>query len=302
MSRIRIGGPGARSGRPWPGALSPGPPYPGIARGTGAGTGRAVRNGARDMTAWAGRRLWLAVRTVIRAVTMAHHEQVRMWECILLTSGGAAIRGRSSALGPVAGRVPAGRQPPASPGPGRNGAVTRAGGRPPRSRPRHRQRLLHIPGRGCGARITRSIYRAPATSSVDRHRAQSRRSGRSHSGGLSRCVTVAGHVSSARSADLAASRPKYFPSRPERVDLGTFASGSGAGARGLTVCFALRWARWPLGRLAGPEAWARVASGCESPPVVAGAVNTMAARRQPHRVFLILRGRPAAAGSKGPQS
>ena len=57
-----------------------------------------------------------------------------------------------------------------------------------------------------------------------------------------------------------------------------------------------------LGRLAGPEAWARVASGCESPPVVAGAVNTMAARRQPHRVFLILRGRPAAAGSKGPQS
>ena len=57
-----------------------------------------------------------------------------------------------------------------------------------------------------------------------------------------------------------------------------------------------------LGRLAGPEAWARVASGCESPPVFAGAVNTMAARRQPHRVFLILRGRPAAAGSKGPQS
>jgi hypothetical protein len=59
-----------------------------------------------------------------------------------------------------------------------------------------------------------------------------------------------------------------------------------------------------LDRLAGPEAWAHVAPGCEGPPVVAGAVNTMTARRQPHRVFLILRGRPAAAGSrsKGPQS
>jgi hypothetical protein len=39
------------------------------------------------MVAWAGRCLWLAVRTVIRAVRMAHYEQVRMWECVLLTSG-----------------------------------------------------------------------------------------------------------------------------------------------------------------------------------------------------------------------
>src|SRR5262249_22170754 len=43
--------------------------------------------------------------------------------------GGAADRGRPAALGSVAGRVPARRQPPAGPGPGRNGAVTRVGGR-----------------------------------------------------------------------------------------------------------------------------------------------------------------------------
>jgi hypothetical protein len=49
------------------------------------------------MIAWAGRRLWLAVRAVIRAVTMAHHEQVRMWECLLLTSGAAPL----TAAGPL---------------------------------------------------------------------------------------------------------------------------------------------------------------------------------------------------------
>ena len=49
------------------------------------------------MMAWAGRRLWLAVRTVIRAVRMAHYEQVRMWECVLLTSGVAPL----SAAGPL---------------------------------------------------------------------------------------------------------------------------------------------------------------------------------------------------------
>ena len=49
------------------------------------------------MLAWAGRCLWLAARTVIRAVTMAHHEQVRMWECILLTSGAAPL----TAAGPL---------------------------------------------------------------------------------------------------------------------------------------------------------------------------------------------------------
>ena len=49
------------------------------------------------MMAWAGRRLWLAVRTVIRAVRMAHHEQVYAWECILLTSGVAPL----TAAGPL---------------------------------------------------------------------------------------------------------------------------------------------------------------------------------------------------------
>ena len=97
MNRIRIGRPGARSERPRPGALPPGPPDPGIVRATGARADRAVRNGARAMLAWAGRCLWLAVRTVIRVVTMAHHEQVRMWECILETSGTAPL----SAAGPL---------------------------------------------------------------------------------------------------------------------------------------------------------------------------------------------------------
>jgi hypothetical protein len=97
MNRIRIGRPGARSERPWPGALSPGPPDPDIVRATGARPDRACRNGARDMMAWARRRLWLAVRTVIRAVQMAHHEQVRMWECILQTSGAAPL----TAAGPL---------------------------------------------------------------------------------------------------------------------------------------------------------------------------------------------------------
>ena len=97
MNRIRIGRPRARSERPRPGALSPDPPDPDIARATGARAGRAFRNGARDMIAWAGRRLWRAVRTVIRAVKMAHHEQVRMWECVLLTSGAAPL----TAAGPL---------------------------------------------------------------------------------------------------------------------------------------------------------------------------------------------------------
>jgi hypothetical protein len=58
---------------------------------------RAFRKGRRDMMAWADRCLWLAVRTVIRAVRMAHDEQVRMWECILLTSGAAPL----TAAGPL---------------------------------------------------------------------------------------------------------------------------------------------------------------------------------------------------------
>ena len=62
---------------------------------------RAFRKGAWDMIARAGRRLWLAIRTMIRmmirAVRMAHHGQVSMWECVLLTSGVAPL----SAAGPL---------------------------------------------------------------------------------------------------------------------------------------------------------------------------------------------------------
>jgi hypothetical protein len=61
----------------------------------------AFRKGARDLMARAGRRLWLAVRTVsrtvIRAVRLAHHGQVSMWECVLLTSGAAPL----TAAGPL---------------------------------------------------------------------------------------------------------------------------------------------------------------------------------------------------------
>jgi len=97
MNRLRIRRPGARSERPWPGALSPGPSVPGIGRATGARAGHASRKAAGDMMAWAGRCLWLAVRAVIRAGRMAHDEQVRMWECVLLTSGAAPL----TAAGPL---------------------------------------------------------------------------------------------------------------------------------------------------------------------------------------------------------
>ena len=97
MNRIRIGRPRARSERPWPGALSPDPRDPGIVRAKGARADRAFRKGTRDMMAWAGRRLWLAVRTVIRVVRMVHGEQVSMWECVLLTSGAAPL----TAAGPL---------------------------------------------------------------------------------------------------------------------------------------------------------------------------------------------------------
>jgi hypothetical protein len=97
MNRIRIGRPRARSQRPWLGHSPPDPPDPDIVRAKGARRDRAVREGARDMMAWAGRHLWLAVRMVIRAVKMAHHEQVSMWECVLLTSGAAPL----AAAGPL---------------------------------------------------------------------------------------------------------------------------------------------------------------------------------------------------------
>jgi len=97
MNRIRIRRPRARSERPWPGALPPDPPDPDIVRARGARADRAFRNGAQDMMAWVGRGLWLAVWTVIRAVRMAHHEQVYAWECLLLTSGAAPL----TAAGPL---------------------------------------------------------------------------------------------------------------------------------------------------------------------------------------------------------
>jgi hypothetical protein len=56
-----------------------------------------LRKVGRAVLAGAGRRLWLVVQTVIRAVAMAHHEQVRMWECILETSGAAPL----TAVGPL---------------------------------------------------------------------------------------------------------------------------------------------------------------------------------------------------------
>ena len=64
---------------------------------SGRAQATAFRKGARELMASAGRRLWLAIRTVIRAVRMAHHEQVRMWECILETSGTAPL----TAAGPL---------------------------------------------------------------------------------------------------------------------------------------------------------------------------------------------------------
>jgi hypothetical protein len=78
-------------------ALLPDPPDPDIVRAKGTRAGRASRNGARDMMAWTGGRLWLAAWTMLRAVQMAHREQVRMWECILLTSGAAPL----TAAGPL---------------------------------------------------------------------------------------------------------------------------------------------------------------------------------------------------------
>ena len=53
------------------------------------------------MIAWACLALWLAAWMVIRAVKMAHDEQVRMWECVLLSSGAAPL----TAAGRCAGLV-----------------------------------------------------------------------------------------------------------------------------------------------------------------------------------------------------
>jgi hypothetical protein len=96
MNRIRIGRPRAQSERP----VLEHSRRTRQAR-TSSGPRRLARTpfgkGAREMMAWACRSLWLAARTVIRAVRMTHHEQVRMWECILLTSGAAPL----TAAGPL---------------------------------------------------------------------------------------------------------------------------------------------------------------------------------------------------------
>jgi hypothetical protein len=121
--------------------LSPDPRDPDIVRARRS-RGPRVPKRRRVMIAWTGKCLWPAVRMVIRAVRMAHDEQLSMWECVLLTSGAAPlVAAGPAALGCVAGRLLARRQPPAGPGPGRNRAVTRVGGRAPGSRPRHRQRI-----------------------------------------------------------------------------------------------------------------------------------------------------------------
>ena len=49
------------------------------------------------MIAWVSRHLWLAVRTVSRAVRMANDEQVYMWECLLLSSRAVPL----TATGPL---------------------------------------------------------------------------------------------------------------------------------------------------------------------------------------------------------
>jgi len=98
MKHVRMGRRRPPSERPGgPGGTVAGPARPGHRPGQGARAGRAFRKGGREMIAWAGRCLWLVVRTVIRAVGMAHHEQVSMWECVLLTSGAAPL----TAAGPL---------------------------------------------------------------------------------------------------------------------------------------------------------------------------------------------------------
>jgi hypothetical protein len=42
------------------------------------------------MIARLGRRVWLAARTAVRGLRRANDEQVRMWECLLLSSAVAA--------------------------------------------------------------------------------------------------------------------------------------------------------------------------------------------------------------------
>ena len=79
-----------------PGTLA-GPARPGHRPGQGRSRGPRVPERRPGHDRLAGRRLWLAAWTVIRAVKMAHDEQVRMWECVLLSSGAAPL----TAAGPL---------------------------------------------------------------------------------------------------------------------------------------------------------------------------------------------------------
>ena len=58
---------------------------------TPTSAGPLARERHREMMAWVGRRVRLAVRTVIRMVKVASDEQVGMWECVLVISGAAPL-------------------------------------------------------------------------------------------------------------------------------------------------------------------------------------------------------------------
>ena len=168
MNRIRIGRPRARSERPWPGALSPDPRDPDIVRAKALA--RTARSGKAPGHDGLGRPAPMAgcpdgdPRGQDGPPRAGAHVGMRPAH----QRGGAANRGRSAALGSFAGRLPARRQPPAGPGPERNGAVTRAGGRGPRSRPRHRQRIPRtIPATGPPPAAARNQRRSPRRQSTN---------------------------------------------------------------------------------------------------------------------------------------
>jgi hypothetical protein len=64
---------------------------------TPTSAGPLARKRHQEMLAWAGSRVRLAVRTVIRMVKVASDEQVGMWECVLVISGAAPL----TAAGPL---------------------------------------------------------------------------------------------------------------------------------------------------------------------------------------------------------
>ena len=97
MKHIRMGRRRAPTERPWPGGTLAGSVRPGHRPGQYARADRTFRKGGREVITWVGRCPWPAVRTLTRAAAIAHHEQVHMWECVLLTSGAAPL----TAAGPL---------------------------------------------------------------------------------------------------------------------------------------------------------------------------------------------------------